>query len=68
MSTIVKFKDKDEEDGNIYMMNISINFAENGWIVNSTDQEGEEAVAVYQTRDGKDLLRYLKDELGINND
>ena len=68
MRTLTNLKFKDEDDGGeeVQLEFINIEVVKNGFIVISTYDDGEEEKEVFDHNTGNEMLRSLKQRMGLD--
>lgn len=63
-----EFKDGDGGGGDEECLTISVSIraVDNGWILTVLTEEDEEYTQVYQTNQGRELIKELAEALGVN--
>lgn len=64
MSTVVKFKDGDDDDIEVTLESVSIDVVDNGYSVCYT-YDDDEVREVFQYKDRKEMLKSLGEKLGV---
>ena len=52
-------------DEEVYIDTLHVEAIDNGWIIRATDSEGEDYVNVYQTGQGKEMVKAIAEALEI---